>query len=64
MVQKPSNAFIAASWIALGAGMGGFFVGLWNAAMLRPEDIREAHMARLEKRAPQFAALRPAGGAI
>jgi enoyl-CoA hydratase len=40
------------------------FVGLWNAAMLRPEDIREAHMARLEKRAPQFAALRPAGGAI
>jgi uncharacterized membrane protein YiaA len=33
MVQKPSNAFMAASWIALGAGMGGFFVGLWNATM-------------------------------
>ena len=33
MLQKPSNAFIAASWIALGAGMIGFIVGLWNAEM-------------------------------
>ncbi|MEO7524248.1 MAG: inner membrane protein YiaA [Ferruginibacter sp.] len=33
MLQKPSNAFIAASWIALGAGMIGFIVGLWNADM-------------------------------
>ncbi|MEO8769147.1 MAG: inner membrane protein YiaA [Ferruginibacter sp.] len=33
MLQKPSNAFIAASWIALGAGMIGFIVGLWNAGM-------------------------------
>jgi uncharacterized membrane protein YiaA len=33
MLQKPSNAFIAASWIALGAGMIGFLIGLWNAAM-------------------------------
>jgi enoyl-CoA hydratase len=40
------------------------FVGLWNAAMLRPEDIREAHMARLEKRAPEFAPLRRASGAV
>lgn len=33
MLQKPSNAFIAASWIALGTGMIGFIVGLWNAEM-------------------------------
>jgi uncharacterized membrane protein YiaA len=33
MYQKPSNAFIAASWIALGAGMIGFLVGLWRAEM-------------------------------
>ena len=33
MNQKPSNAFIAASWIALGAGMIGFLVGLWHAQM-------------------------------
>lgn len=29
--MKPSNAFIAASWIALGAGMIGYFVCLWRA---------------------------------
>jgi uncharacterized membrane protein YiaA len=33
MVQKTSNAFIAASWVALGAGMVGYFVGLWRAAL-------------------------------
>ncbi|OQP60020.1 hypothetical protein A3860_35200 [Niastella vici] len=33
MNQKPSNAFIAASWIALGAGMLGFLIGLWRAEM-------------------------------
>ena len=33
MNQKPSNAFIAASWIALGAGMIGFLIGLWRAEM-------------------------------
>lgn len=32
-MQKPSNAFIAASWIALGAGMIGFITGLWRAEM-------------------------------
>ena len=37
MLQKPSNAFIAASWIALGAGMTGFLVGLWRADMLLNE---------------------------
>ncbi|HSC37190.1 MAG TPA: inner membrane protein YiaA [Chitinophagaceae bacterium] len=33
MTQKPSNAFVAASWLALGAGMIGFLVGLWRAEM-------------------------------
>ena len=33
MTQKPSNAFIGASWVALGAGMIGFLVGLWRAEM-------------------------------
>ncbi|MEP6712209.1 MAG: inner membrane protein YiaA [Ferruginibacter sp.] len=37
MLQKPSNAFIAASWIALGAGMIGFLVGLWRADMMLNE---------------------------
>ncbi|WP_320815666.1 inner membrane protein YiaA [Flavobacterium sp.] len=37
MNQKPSNAFIAASWIALGAGMVGFLVGLFRAEMLLNE---------------------------
>lgn len=31
MYQKPSNAFVAASWVALGAGMVGFLVGLSRA---------------------------------
>ena len=33
MTQKPSQAFVAASWIALGAGMIGFIIGLWRADM-------------------------------
>jgi uncharacterized membrane protein YiaA len=33
MYQKTSNAFIAASWIALGTGMIGFLIGLWRAEM-------------------------------
>lgn len=33
MNTKPSNAFIAASWLALLAGMAAFIVGLWNAQM-------------------------------
>ncbi|QIL77587.1 MULTISPECIES: inner membrane protein YiaA [Hymenobacter] len=32
-MQKPSNAFIAASWIALLAGVVAYNVGLWNANM-------------------------------
>ncbi len=31
MYQKPSAAFIGASWVALGAGMIGFLVGLWRS---------------------------------
>lgn len=31
--QKPSSAFIAASWVALLAGVVAFNVGLWNAEM-------------------------------
>lgn len=37
MSQKPSNAFVAASWVALGAGMIGYLVGLWKAEMLLNE---------------------------
>ncbi len=33
MKQKPSNAFIAASWICLLAGTVSYCVGLWNATM-------------------------------
>ena len=28
---KPSNAFVAASWVALGIGMIGFLIGLWRS---------------------------------
>lgn len=37
MVQKTSNAFIAASWIAMGAGTIGYLVGLMRAEMLLNE---------------------------
>lgn len=33
MNQKPSNAFVAASWIALGTGIAGYLIGLWRAEM-------------------------------
>jgi uncharacterized membrane protein YiaA len=36
-MQKTSNAFIAASWVALGAGMLGFLIGLWRSNMLLNE---------------------------
>ena len=35
--QKPSNAFIGASWIALIAGVVSYNIGLWNADMLLNE---------------------------
>jgi uncharacterized membrane protein YiaA len=31
--QRPSNAFIAASWIALMSGVLAYIIGLWNAEM-------------------------------
>jgi len=34
---KPSNAFVAASWVALGAGMIGFLIGLWRSDLLLNE---------------------------
>lgn len=33
MVQKPSNAFIGASWACLLAGITSYCAGLWNAGM-------------------------------
>ena len=33
MNLKPSNAFIAASWISLITGMAGYFIGLWRSEM-------------------------------
>jgi uncharacterized membrane protein YiaA len=33
MNQKPSNAFIAASWGTLITGISAFIIGLWNADM-------------------------------
>jgi len=35
--QKPTSAFIGASWIALFAGMISYCIGLWNATMLLNE---------------------------
>jgi uncharacterized membrane protein YiaA len=36
-MQKTSNAFVAASWLALLTGMVAYMVGLWNASMLLNE---------------------------
>lgn len=33
MNQKPSSAFIGASWIALGTGMAGYLIGLWRSEL-------------------------------
>ena len=32
-INRPTSAFIAASWVALLAGAVGFMIGLWNASM-------------------------------
>lgn len=37
MNQKPSSAFVSASWVALMTGMIGYLVGLWRAEMLLNE---------------------------
>jgi uncharacterized membrane protein YiaA len=33
MLQKPSNAFIGASWAAMGIGIIGYLIGLWRSDM-------------------------------
>lgn len=33
MIQKPSNAFVGASWVALGTGITGYLIGLWRSEM-------------------------------
>lgn len=33
MNSRPSNAFVGASWVALGTGMTGYFIGLWRSDM-------------------------------
>ena len=35
--QKPSSAFIGASWFSLGTGIISYCIGLWNAEMLLNE---------------------------
>ena len=35
------------------------YISVWNAAMLRPDDIREAYIAKGEKRPPVFDNLKP-----
>ena len=37
MYQKPSAAFVAASWVALAAGIIGYNVGLWRSELLLNE---------------------------
>lgn len=37
MSQKTSNAFVAASWIAMGTGIVGFLIGLFRAEMMLNE---------------------------
>jgi uncharacterized membrane protein YiaA len=33
MNQKPSAAFVGASWVAMGAGMLGYCIGLWRSEL-------------------------------
>lgn len=35
--MKPSNAFVAASWVGLLVGFAAFIIGLWNADMVLHE---------------------------
>ena len=37
MNQKPSAAFVGASWVPLGAGMLGYVTGLWRSELLLNE---------------------------
>jgi enoyl-CoA hydratase len=40
------------------------YIAIWNAAMLSTGDIRESFIAKTEKRAPNFAALKPVKKAL
>lgn len=33
VINKPTSAYVGASWLALGVGVLGFLIGLWNAQM-------------------------------
>ena len=33
IINKPTSAYVGASWAVLGVGIVGFLVGLWNATM-------------------------------
>ncbi len=37
MKQKTSSAFISASWVAMGVGLIGYFIGLWRSNMMLNE---------------------------
>jgi enoyl-CoA hydratase len=37
------------------------YIALWNAAMLRPDDIKESYIAKSEKRPPAFGELKKLG---
>ena len=41
-IQPPSNAFIAASWLALFIGVIAYNIGLWNANMQLNEKDRKS----------------------
>jgi len=36
-LQKPTNAFVFASWIAVGTGILGFIIGLWQSDLVLNE---------------------------
>lgn len=40
------------------------YIALWNAAMLRADDIKESYVAKSEKREPAFAELKPVKKAL
>lgn len=35
------------------------YIGLWNASMLSPDDIKSTYMAKMQKKAPEYDDLRP-----
>lgn len=37
IINKPTSAYVGASWAVLGVGVLGFLIGLWNAEMMLNE---------------------------